>query len=770
MIQQIGIDITATGAQNVAAEFNNIASSLQSFQTSVKGFNDSMTKMNSKMQTFYTAASKINDVGAHFTSFGNKAKSAISGLSVEMDKLGASVKALNVLGSTAGGGRSPGSAGSSGGMFGGLLGGAMGPFGFMARFMAFHQALRGLQYAGTDILMGRSREDIAKANLDMAAVSANKNQRDMIEKQAHAFSSKYGVTTAPEYIGAAAQTASAMDIQKLGAGTISTITEQNLVGSKMTNMNQAAFAEAQSKIMTSYLGRFDSSVRETLMSGGTATLPEFGKVNLQQMHAKIVAMTAKVVEKTNIWGQGLMDFYSYAGSMAGEKGMPLSDIFAMGGVMSDLGFKGAKSGRALKSILAGQAEGLANVMMIGEGKYKMDMTKDEKKAFADERRGYMAKINELSGTAEGQAQLAKMLAPGLSRSMAMSNDPNYALSLTKDLGISQDFLPQVLALYKDSSAKALQELSEQVKSADFSSVVSKFEDATKDAGWQMKKLSNTWSGFVTSLTTSVNSLIGDFAESAGLTAALNRGKELFDKHNLDKKNKEQLSKIDKRSAGGYGNYSDASGEDIMNLQSPEQVRDAINKYQTEKLKDRWGLAKTDEEKLKLKQDAWQEGRKLFEEFYSGDRWEKERTAKLKAYQDSGESPDQLTPELYSEYGTPSDTNISDYEFYKRYHHLKPGSNNVQRTPFESQWYKRPISRPQESVLDYMKQEMPQDQLFGQPSLTPELRSEAPNIELNPTFKIVAYIGDREIKDIVMEVQHEGRWSGESTSPGAGFNA
>lgn len=749
MIQDIGINISATGAQAVASEFNQIATSMQNFQRSVNDFSASIKRLSGRTETLFTKASKLNDVGAHFSTFATRASTAVAGLSVEMGKLGTSITAIEKATRSSSGGGSGG--GAAGGFLGGLFGGAMGPFGFMARFMAFHQALRGMQYGVTDILMGKSREEIAKANLDLAAVSANKEQRGMIEAQAHKFASKYGVVEAPEYINAAAQTASALEIQKLGAGTIGQITEQNVVGAKMTSMNQSAFAEAQSKIMSSYLSRFDAAVGQTLKSGGYATLPEFGRVNLQELHGKIVAMTAKVVEKTNIWGQGLMDFYSYAGSMAGEKGMPLADVFAMGGVLSDLGFKGAKSGRALKSILAGQAEPLANLLMIADNKYKMDMSKDEKKAFTEDRRSYAARINQLSESAEGQAQLSKMLAPGLAKAMMMSKDPNVALSLTKDLGISADFLPQVLALYKDSAAKMITDLTEQIRNATFGDTVSKFEDATKDAGWQTKKLSATWSGFVTSLTTTVNNMIGDVAEATGLTAALNRGKEFFDKQNADKKKREFVEGLDKRPTGGSGDYSEVSGEDIMKLQSPQTITESVNKWLRDQWLNRKGLAKTPEEKERLREQMLLEGNQLREQWFWGgqEEWDKGRNAKIDAMKDSGETIDELMPERFPMYGMPHDTGYTEYEFFKRNPHLNRLDPN--RTSFDEQWYAKPKSKPPESILDYMKQESPQDQLFGQPPLHPELRSEQQNIEVKPDIKVAVYIDGREIHSEVRAI-------------------
>ena len=565
MIQELGINISAQGAAHAAQEFNNIASSLQKLKVNIQGVHAGMQSLNTVNLTpnvagLERASASIARFSTSTIASVNQVKASIAGLQTSL----AGLNKASIGTGAGGGGMFGGGAGSHGSPFGSL--GNMA--GFMARWTALLGVIRAVEYGTNDILMGKARKGIAEEMIGLAAISADKGQRGILEGRAHEFSQKYPVVTSEEYLRSASQTGSALNINKLGAGKLANINEANILAAKMMKQSPESLSENVSKIESAHLAQFPGA-KDALESGKKVNLPGYGMVGLEEYHKRNLAMSYKVVEKTNLWGQGLMDFWSYAGSSMLSQGGQISDVLTMAGVVSDLGFKGAKAGRMVKS-LGLSPEALSNLVMLGQGQFKMGMSPDEKRQYSEQRRPAMARVSELSGTAAGQAELGKLLLPGILTALNASKDPNIGLSLVKDLGLSRESLPQLLSLYSAGGPEKIKALSEDIKGANYQEIINKMDDVLGDSGNALKKLSNSWAGFAATASQYTGEIVGTMNHVSSTAGIIDTARKFLDDKNKQRGEKTfkegLLPEAHKQGVGEGSNIKDGTPEEIKQKQ------------------------------------------------------------------------------------------------------------------------------------------------------------------------------------------------------------
>ena len=354
MIQEIGIQFGAKGVESILEDFNKIDKRIT--ETANK-----FMALASQLSTLGKVAPGFKELDMAMESLSGKTQTtakAMGSLSANIHSAAQGAEKLKGINNVLTGGS------SGGGLFGG--GGIGQALPYMIQWRALSAAIQGGKYAFTDILAGGSREKMAGALGELSAVGFNKQQKGMAERSARDYTSKFYDTSAVDVVKAMSQTASAYSVEKLGVSMISRMNEAAMNAAKLSKMPEEAMAEVLSKFTNSYLSSMDKATYKALQSGERANVRGYGNVNIAEMYEKTSAMLAKTIEVSNIWGKQVGEFMQYAGPVMAQRGWDPATMMAYAGVMSDLGFKGQKSGRAMKDTLTGSAEDFARLMLYSE--------------------------------------------------------------------------------------------------------------------------------------------------------------------------------------------------------------------------------------------------------------------------------------------------------------------------------------------------------------------------------------------------------------------
>ena len=500
MIQNVGIQFEAKGVEGILESFDKIdkritetankfmalASQLSTLGKVAPGFKELDMAMGSLSGKTQTTAKAMGSLSAN-------THSAIQGAE----------KLKNVSNQLIGGGK--------GGGFGGL--GAALPY--MIQWRALSGAIEAGKYLATDILAGGSREKMAGALGELSAVGFDKQQKGMAERSARDYTSKFYDTSAVDVVKAMSQTASAYSVEKLGVSMISRMNEAAMNAAKLSKMPEEAMAEVLSKFTNSYLSSMDKATYKALQSGERANVRGYGNVNIAEMYEKTSAMLAKTIEVSNIWGKQVGEFMQYAAPVMAQRGWDPGTMMAYAGVMSDLGFKGQKSGRAMKDTLMGSADDFARLMLYSERGFYEKKGQIRKPPDSDVR-GKSAEVNRMMSDPDKFLGFLERMTPLMRQ--AFRDTQTKGLDLTKDFGFSKDFMPQLLAILNEGALERLREFMTVIRDATYEDVLRKRTEQLDDTGLTLTRLKNAWDGLVQ----------GIAASSTGVTRALGGLADAFD--------------------------------------------------------------------------------------------------------------------------------------------------------------------------------------------------------------------------------------------------
>jgi hypothetical protein len=472
MQQEIGLSLKVTGMNEVISAFESIGRAVIDTQSKFTAFNSAFSGMGTAAQ------SGARNVSNAMRGIGSE----VSTLKGEILSLKGAFGSLKMPAMT---GLSTGSGGMGGQSS--LLSAPM----FMLKWWAAYKAATLASSALTDMGLGAGRKDIAPAESKLSSVGFNFAQKQLATMSANQFSRQFPNTTNVEFLNALNQTASALDVNQVGMAQLDRINRAAMMGARISQMSSEKFSENISKINRMALMVESPETFEALQSGGSANVKGYGLTNIAQMSEQNAAMVARVVQKSNIWGQGVMDSLQYAGAPLLQQGVDLRGAIAMSAGMVDAGFKGAKSGRALKSIFSKAPEALGRLWMLSEGEAGQDTRTGAVKFDPRILRARSAMIRQkMSNMDEMQAFIPEIMGKASKFADTLSKNPAIGLSLISDLKMSQDFLPQLLTFMSPTYWSGVMSTAQDLKqNATLPYLIRSARDAATDVFFEYQNFS-----------------------------------------------------------------------------------------------------------------------------------------------------------------------------------------------------------------------------------------------------------------------------------------
>lgn len=490
--------------------------------------------------------------------------------------------------------------------------GSLGAAGFMMRYQAYMAAARAAKFGLVDVGMGRTRVGIDEALGELSAVGFDKIQKNQTEIAGRKYSERFPNVTTEEYVKGMSQTASAFDVNRLGVTTLERLNEAALMMGKLGKMNPEAAGEFQSKLLNQYLAAQDKATYRAITEGGKANVRGFGNVDLAGMSEKMMAMVAKSMEISNIWGKGAMDFMSYAGPIMSQNKWDPSTMLAFAGTLVDAGFKGAKSGRAMQDLFLRMPENFAKLEMLQAGTLKQGAKGVYKEMQEAEAKARAARVRKLMTDDKKFIPYMQQLMPqAMALAQKAGQDPKYSTSLVKDFGFSKYFLPQIMAMSSEGFFERLINQSQQIKGADFSGLQKKVEESVDSVGMGWKKLVNQsdrlWQAMANG-----SGVMGTFTSK--LAGAAGWLASHFEEGNKTDLMKQRIDQWQKAGMDKQGNVKDISA-----VKSLPEIKDEINKWMG--LQWREGLRlipKPGQDASQFEKDEYKEKRQeLFDRIHKG---------------------------------------------------------------------------------------------------------------------------------------------------------
>lgn len=537
MQQQIGIELSVTGQQQVTSTLQQLELTLSQMTSRIHAFTNAWANM----AAVTSGGMSIQRIAQQFSGIGREAATAAP----EVRKLSEALRSVKppvgvgALGNVANrqtSGVPAASGASTRTASGGGLGGAFNRFSadspfsgigapmFMLRFMAWHQAFRMGMSGVKDVLLGGARQELTEPLRDLGAIGFNKNQLRTTEGSANQFVRGFWTGGgSKDYLKAAAQAGSAFDVNDpkyfknsdIGIEQLNRITQQSMVLGAGGQMQADKAAKLLSSAIHSQLTFMPKEEREAY---------ESGEKKVADLGEKTATKMAQIIKLSAIWGTDIANVMSYSMATALQKGWKMDDILAVAGGLVTAGQKGSKIGRGLKHILEAEPGSIANLMIAGG---------------SDD---IYAKWNSMKPA--DQKKLGNALASSVSKKMTsdpvgffqqlgpvMARAEKRGVNLTSDLGLSKEWIGVLRSMSTEDFAKKWanykQKMGPDAKWEDIMQYVTATQD---DAGWMLIRLDNEWKAFKQGLarivggTSSVRgTLEGALDVLGGLTYALNVG-------------------------------------------------------------------------------------------------------------------------------------------------------------------------------------------------------------------------------------------------------
>ncbi|MGC8602132.1 MAG: hypothetical protein ACP5VS_00420 [Desulfomonilaceae bacterium] len=379
------------GAQEVVTAADAIATSLAKVAGALTEFNAALPGMGTGMTTLTTALDKLNPAMRRLAtsmSIIARSRSSLQGLFSQVDRsttTRAMKAASDAESAAAGGGNAILAATGSGrrrksfredrgvplpdGVMpeepkpkGGRAASQKGlnPAYFMLRWMAMSKAIQGMGYTGTSLLLGKSRDTIAAANMDLTAIDFDKVDKKKAELEGVKFSRQLPMLSTDQYMKAMSQAGSSFDVNETGFENINAITMSALKLAQLTKMKDP---EKSVDLVTSQLNSIISRMTPEERDSKVSYKSDW----LGNKAAEIVGQMNAAIRIFPTWGKNIQDFMAMGLGTMTAKGWDLPRQLAFLGSLQSPGFKASTIGRSARTILGKEGRTVAKLQMLDEG-------------------------------------------------------------------------------------------------------------------------------------------------------------------------------------------------------------------------------------------------------------------------------------------------------------------------------------------------------------------------------------------------------------------
>jgi len=362
MDQTIGIQFEAKGSQKVIDEFDRIergairlsnnfrmiATSLGEMAGAVRTLSSAVGIFNNRMKSM-TGFMPARGRGRGMTSFSHAAWAMAGGRRGKQTMMYApqpvAMAPAPIPGfvmppfeqpSVGGGGKGRGRGTAKGGqergflkrfMFGGP-GSMMGAGFFLVRWIIYHQIFKGLSNLLTEVVLGGAREAVDTALVELSAIGFDKRQKDMAFRAGANFARNFPMFTTEGYIQAMSQIGSAMGVNEVGFGTLQRGTELAFMGGALSKMSPEEF------------GKLLATTLEA-----TRRNKEFEGMGSVERMERITAQLIKAIEVSMAWGPDFASAFRHMLPGFQMMGWDLSRSLAFVGSLKTAGFHPGQVGR-----------------------------------------------------------------------------------------------------------------------------------------------------------------------------------------------------------------------------------------------------------------------------------------------------------------------------------------------------------------------------------------------------------------------------------------
>lgn len=373
---------------------------------------------------------------------------------------------------------------------------------FMLRYRLYSSIFEGIMFSLNDILLGRARQGLAQQLGELTAVAFNPAQRKETEVAAQIYSNKFWTTTTEEYVKAMAMTATAFDVNKVGFTNLQQMNEAAIGMSKISQMTADKSAELMTGMIMQIMSRLPEEARKKIQAGESALVKGYGETTLGGLAQTIAAQSAKAIQVATIKGQGISNAFKHALPVMLEQGWDVAAGLSFVSMMKNMGFHEGQIGRATKDMMITAPTAFAKAVLYGStDKYGQPYYKQE---------GYLdgqGQVLDKKGAKEWNDRAVKILSGKIKQSF--SDPDEYSkmmvligqkirvaqsknIDLVKELGLSKDFLAQVLAYTQPGAQADFQAIRNEISKAEISEMTQMVVDQLLDAGTAWVRISNSF--------------------------------------------------------------------------------------------------------------------------------------------------------------------------------------------------------------------------------------------------------------------------------------
>ena len=235
---------------------------------------------------------------------------------------------------------------------------------FMFRYRMYSAAFDAAQYSVKDLLLGGSRQKLAKDLGELSGLQFTSGQKKQTEYAAMMFSMKFWQTSTEEYVKAMSMTASAFDINSIGFENLRRMNEAVLKFGSLSKLGAEKSAELLSGVVLSIVSRLPQETRDALNKGLTADVKGYGNTDLGGMVETIAARSAKAVQISSLWGPGIASAFKYMLPELLEKGWDVTAALSMLGALKNQNFRPEQIGRATKDLFLSTPTAFAKAYLM----------------------------------------------------------------------------------------------------------------------------------------------------------------------------------------------------------------------------------------------------------------------------------------------------------------------------------------------------------------------------------------------------------------------
>jgi len=369
---------------------------------------------------------------------------------------------------------------------------------FLLRYRAWTAAMEGGSYMLRDVMMGRSRKEIAAALGELSAVSFDPINKAKTEAAARTFSTKFWTVTAEQYTQAMSQTASAFDVNEVGFENLRKMNEAVLQFSMLSKMKGEGAAQMMSQWTKTLLTYQTKDVREAIQSGGRADVPGYGNVDLGDFSTKIVAQMTTAIEKSNIWGPGISAAARHSLPVLLNQGWDVPSALSFYGALVDMGFQPGQAGRGTKDVFTRFPTDASRALLMGMGKWQDPIAVKAAGGDASQARLQnemnLKALSPMVGQIMSNPELMAQFLPMLGRQVKTAQDKG--MRLTEDMKFSKYFLPIIQSIMKEGFQESFLKLRQDITTKGIPEDMANKALATlDDAGTAWERISTGMSNF-----------------------------------------------------------------------------------------------------------------------------------------------------------------------------------------------------------------------------------------------------------------------------------